>query len=80
MTCTAGEVPAAVSRWDGNKGEQAAMDHLTERPTGFAVPNNLQFLLTAFWKIHTWSLLEAVGKFVVIHFFCSYYVFIFISV
>lgn len=32
----AGEVPAAVSRWDGNKAEQVAMDHLTERPTGFA--------------------------------------------
>ena len=34
--CIAGEVPAAVSGWDGNKGEQVAMDHLTERPTGIA--------------------------------------------
>lgn len=34
--CIAGEVPAAVSRWDGNKSEQVAMDHLTERPTGIA--------------------------------------------
>ena len=36
VACIAGEVPAAVARWDGNKGEQVAMDHLTERPTGFA--------------------------------------------
>lgn len=36
VACIAGEVPAAVSCWDSNKGEQVAMDHLTERRTDFA--------------------------------------------